>query len=54
MLGWLKRTPFPEQVEVDGRVGRRHRAAVLRPGGHSVRAPEPISGHRVVAAPAGP
>jgi glycine cleavage system aminomethyltransferase T len=26
MLGWLKRAPFPEQVEVDGRV-----AAVATP-----------------------
>ena len=35
MLGWLRRTPFPTEVEIDGRDGRRDADPVLRPGGPS-------------------
>ena len=35
MLGWLRRTPFPTHVEIDGRAGRRDADPVLRPGGPS-------------------
>ena len=33
MLGWQKRTPFADRVEIDGREARRQPDAVLRPGG---------------------
>ena len=35
MLGWQKRTPFPDHVEIDGRDGQRDADAVLRPRGPS-------------------
>ena len=33
MLGWLRRTPFPDRVEIDGREAVVDADAVLRPGG---------------------
>ena len=35
MLGWLRRTPFPTQVEIDGREAVVTPTPVLRPGGPS-------------------
>ena len=38
MLGWLKRAPFPDQVEVDGRTAAVTAAPFYDPEGHRARA----------------
>ena len=38
MLGWQRRRPFADRVEIDGREARRDADAVLRPGGPRARA----------------
>jgi len=38
MLGWLKRSPFPEQVEVDGRPATLAQPPFYDPEGHRARA----------------
>ena len=51
MLGWLKRTPFPSEVEVDGRAADGCGASLLRPGGPPCARLSRFRALRVVAAP---
>ena len=44
MLGWQRLGRFDDEVEIDGRRGGRDADAVLRPGGPSVPALEPVDG----------
>ena len=38
MLGWLKRTPFPDRVEIDGREAVVAPTPFYDPEGHRARA----------------